>query len=86
MHEQTLMRDLMRQIEEVARREGAVRVSGIRVRVGDLSHLTPERFREHFEEASRGTLAEGAAVSVEPAADPAQRQAVVLESVDLDFD
>ena len=32
------------------------------VRLGALSHFTPEHFREHFEDASRGTIAEGAEV------------------------
>jgi hydrogenase nickel incorporation protein HypA/HybF len=42
--------------------EGAERVTRIRVRLGALAHFTPEHFREHFEEASGGTVAENAAV------------------------
>ena len=62
VHERALMDDLMRKIESVARENGAVRVVRITVRLGALSHFTPEHFREHFVDASRGTLAEGAEV------------------------
>ena len=56
------MRDVMTRVEEVARAEGATRVTRVAVRLGALSHFTPAHFREHFEDAARGTLAEGAAV------------------------
>ena len=85
MHEKALMDDLIREIGERASAEGAVRVAGIRVRLGALSHFTPEHFREHFVDASRGTLAEGAMVDAELATDltdPAA-QGVVLESIEI---
>ena len=87
MHERALMNDLMREIEGVARADGAVRVTRVAVRLGALSHFTPEHFREHFEDASRGTVAEGAAVEAEPAADPTDdaAQGVVLESIDVEL-
>ena len=62
MHERALMKDVMRKIEEVARAGGATRVTRVGVRLGALSHFTPEHFREHFVDASRGTIAEGAEV------------------------
>ena len=87
MHEQALMKDLMRKIESQARTEGALRVTRIRVRLGALSHLTPAHFREHFADASRGTLAEGADVETELRTDPteAEAQGVVLESIDVEL-
>lgn len=51
----------------------------------DLSHMTPEHFHEHFEEASRGTLAEGARVEVAQTEDPEERQTVCLESVEVEL-
>jgi hydrogenase nickel incorporation protein HypA/HybF len=80
------MNDLMRTIESQARAEDARRVTRIRVRLGALSHFTPAHFREHFEDASRGTLAEGAEVVAELRADPteAEAQGVVLESIDVE--
>ena len=66
---------------------GASRVTRVDVRLGALSHFTPEHFREHFEDASRGTLAEGAAVHAELDSDvpraPARR-ASSLESVEVE--
>jgi hydrogenase nickel incorporation protein HypA/HybF len=86
MHERTLMRDVMARIEDVARAEGAARVTRVSVRLGALSHLTPEHFREHFDDAALGTLAEGASVVAvvddNPAADRARD--VVLESVEVE--
>ena len=56
------------------------------VRLGALSHFTVEHFREHFEDASRGTLAEGAEIDAELRTDPteAEAQGVVLESIDVE--
>ncbi len=62
-----MMDDLMRKIEAEARAEGGGRVTRIRVRFGAHSHFTEAHFREHFEHAARGTLAEGAAVEAEGA-------------------
>ena len=63
MHERALMHDVMRKIEEVAAAGGAARVDPRRrCASGALSHFTPEHFREHFADAARGTLAEGAEV------------------------
>jgi hydrogenase nickel incorporation protein HypA/HybF len=56
------MRDVMRKVEEVAGAERAARVTRVEVRLGPLSHFTPEHFREHFEDAALGTRAEGAEV------------------------
>ena len=53
----------------------------IRVRLGALSHFTPEHFREHFVDAARGTLAEGAEVdaAMDESLDGEAAQGVVLE-------
>ena len=57
------------------------------MRLGALSHFTPAHFREHFEDASRGTLAEGAEVEAELRTDPTEDEAqgVVLESIDIEL-
>jgi hydrogenase nickel incorporation protein HypA/HybF len=88
MHEHALMNDLMRRIEAEAAASGGRRVTRIRVILGALSHFTPEHFREHFEDASRGTMAEGAAVDTEVRTDPTEPDAldVVLESIDIEVD
>jgi hydrogenase nickel incorporation protein HypA/HybF len=86
VHEQALMRDVMQRIEEVARSGGATRVTAVSVRLGALSHFTPEHFREHFEDASRGTIAEGADVHAVVDGDitDALAREVVLESVEVE--
>ncbi len=87
MHEKALLDDLVRKLESVANEEGGRRVRSVHVRLGVLSHFTPEHFREHFADATRGTLAEGAHVEAELGTDPADPAAtgVVLESVELEL-
>jgi len=83
MHEKALMDDLMTKILDVSAAEGDARVTRITVWLGALSHFTPEHFREHFDDAARGTLAEGAEVDAtldDDISDP-RAPGVVLESV-----
>jgi hydrogenase nickel incorporation protein HypA/HybF len=84
MHERALLADLIREIEETAAAENAKGVVAISVLVGPMSHMTPGHFVEHFAEASRGTIAEGARCSVDEI-DPhdVHAQSIVLESVEL---
>ncbi len=88
MHERRLIADLMRKIDADARAAGASRVTRVRVRLGVLSHFTDEHFREHFAEASRGGIAEGAEIETELRTDPTEpaAQGVVLESIDIELD
>ena len=85
MHERALMDDLLRKVLAVAEAEEAARVVRIRVRLGALSHFTPEHFREHWVDASRGTLAAGANVdaTVDVGLEGEAAQGVVLESVEV---
>jgi hydrogenase nickel incorporation protein HypA/HybF len=85
VHEQHLIDDLIQRIESEARREGARRVTRVRVRLGVLSHFTEGHFRQHFELAATGTPAEGAEVEIELRTDPTEPEAqgVVLESIDV---
>jgi hydrogenase nickel incorporation protein HypA/HybF len=79
------MDDLVRKVLTVAEAEDASSVSRIRVRLGALSHFTPEHFVEHWIDASRGTLAEGAEVDavMDQSLDGDAAQGVVLESVEV---
>ena len=88
MHEQALMRDLMTRIVAVAEAEGASGVARVSVRLGALSHFTPEHFREHYRDAARGTIAEGAVVDAEldESTTSPNAQGVVLESVELELE
>jgi hydrogenase nickel incorporation protein HypA/HybF len=83
MHEKALMDDLMAKILAVSEAEGGARVTRVTVWLGALSHFTPEHFREHFDDAARGTLAEGAEVEATLDGDisDSRAQGVVLERV-----
>ena len=85
MHEASLMNDLMRKIESVAREQNATRVLGIRVRLGALSHMSASHFREHFAVASAGTVADGAELKIEVLTDTSDphAQEILLESVEI---
>ena len=86
MHERALLADLVREIEAVAAAEGAARVRSVNVRIGPMSHMTPDHFVEHFVDATRGTVAEGARCDVS-AIDPRDplAQSIVLDSVELEL-
>ena len=84
MHEGTIMKDLIRKIESVAREAGAERVTAVKVRLGALSEMSEAHFREHFEASSLGTLAAGASLAVHATADlDPEAQKIVLESVEV---
>jgi hydrogenase nickel incorporation protein HypA/HybF len=86
MHEQALMRDLIRQVVGVADSEGAAAVTRVSVRLGALSHFTPEHFEQHFRDSARGTIADGAVVDaiLETSTTDPSAQGVVLESVEVE--
>ena len=85
MHEFSLMADLMAKVLEIARQQQAQRVTRVEVWLGALCHLSPSHFREHFEAAARGSVAEGAALAVVTPADIHDARAgdVRLLSVDV---
>jgi hydrogenase nickel incorporation protein HypA/HybF len=80
------MRDVLARVEAVARAERASRVTRISVRLGALSHFTPEHFKQHFVDVARGSVAEGAAVDAEVVHDltDPQAQGVVVTSVEVE--
>jgi len=85
VHERALIEDLVAKVLDVAAAERATAVTRIRVRLGALSHFTPQHFVEHWEDASHGTAAEGATVDARMDDDltGSAAQGVVLESVEV---
>jgi len=85
MHEFSLMADLLRKIEQLARDAEADKVTAVKGTLGALSHITPDRFSEHFWEAIVGTVADGATLDVEQSddQDDPNAQDILLESVDI---
>ncbi len=83
MHEASLMADLMRRIDDIAKAEGARRIVRVSVWLGALSHMSAEHFAEHFERAAAGTIAAGAQLDISVSDDlgHASAQDLVLESV-----
>jgi hydrogenase nickel incorporation protein HypA/HybF len=86
MHEFSLIKDLMHKIESVARDHGGKKILSVKVRLGALAHISPGHFREHFMEASAGTLAAGARLEVEQLSDQSDPHAqdIMLESVEVE--
>lgn len=86
MHETGIVRDVLKRLEQAVRDAGAERVTGVEVWLGALSSFSPAHFREHFDEESRGTVAQGAAlrvVSSEDITDP-NAQSVMIRRVELE--
>lgn len=86
MHETSLMKDLMRHIDEVATAEGARRIVAVSVWVGALTDMSAGHFIEHFEHAAAGTRAAGARVDVTVSTDlhDARAQHVLLQGVEVE--
>lgn len=91
MHESALMAELVRAAESAARKEGAARVTRVRLRLGGLSDIGEAGLRDHFSEAVAGTMLEGAALDVErgPTGDEAfsdpDARGVLLVGLELDL-
>ena len=86
MHEAPGVKELVRKIEAIARQHGGPKILGVKVRLGALTGLSPEAFKEHFKHASLGTVAKGAALLVvvnDDMRDPLARE-VVLESLEVE--
>ena len=82
MHERSLVADLVRRVEQEA---GDARVTGVRVRLGKLSHLSPQHLRDHFAIAAAGSVAAGAELTVDVGTDITDPHAadLVLASIDV---
>ena len=87
MHDRAVMDDLLREIRDVVRREGATRVRRLRVTLGALAHMTPEHFRQHLEVAAPGTPVEGAEIECDCDTDPGApgAQGIRLRSLELEY-
>jgi hydrogenase nickel incorporation protein HypA/HybF len=86
MHEASLINGLMRRIDELGRAEGARKITGISVWLGALSHMSPEHFTEHFEQAASGSYAEGAELKIVVSDDIGHENAqdIVLNSIEVE--
>jgi hydrogenase nickel incorporation protein HypA/HybF len=85
MHEHSLIANLLSRIDAIAREQNAARVVGVAVWIGALAHISASHFREHFEDGSRGSLAEGARLDIEVSDDSEHPQAqdILLRSIEV---
>lgn len=65
MHERSLVRALLRQVEALAAEHPASRVLGIRVRVGEFSGVQPELLQSAYDELVEYSILHGAELAVE---------------------
>ena len=87
MHEASLIRDLISKIEETAQNNQAKRVTVVRIKLGALAHCSPEHFREHYDQAAQGTIAENAELEIEQlqdTVDDPNAQEIVLDSIEIE--
>ena len=85
MHEFTLLKGLLSKIETIAEENNSDRILSVTVKLGALSHISPDHFREHFDQAVVGTVAEGAKLTVRELTDMSDpdAQQIILESVEV---
>jgi hydrogenase nickel incorporation protein HypA/HybF len=81
MHEISVVRGLLQQIDALARRNSAERVTVVRLKLGPLAHIESEHLREHFAEMARDTLAATARLEIETTA---ELHELTLESIDVE--
>jgi hydrogenase nickel incorporation protein HypA/HybF len=85
MHEFSLIKDLIHKITTLAHEQHASKVLSVTVKLGALSHISPDHFREHFIHASHGTIAEGAQINIEILSDTNEQlsQEVVINNIEI---
>ncbi|MFH1458821.1 MAG: hydrogenase maturation nickel metallochaperone HypA [Candidatus Omnitrophota bacterium] len=64
MHETHLIEPVIKGISEHAQAEGAVAVTRVRIKVGMLTGVSEESFKETFSVLAQGTILEGAALEL----------------------
>jgi hydrogenase nickel incorporation protein HypA/HybF len=68
MHEMALAQSMREIVEDVARRNGARRVSAVRVELGALACVEPAALGFCFDATMQGSLAEGARLTIDTTA------------------
>ena len=86
MHETSLIPDLMAKINQVARDNGAARITAVDLAIGALAAISPDHLREHFPIAAVGTPAEGADLRITVSDDPTAEEAFSIRLVAVEVD
>jgi hydrogenase nickel incorporation protein HypA/HybF len=64
MHEMSLAEGMLQIVDETARKNGATKVTAVRLELGALSHVEAEALRFCFDAVARGGVAEGARLEI----------------------
>jgi hydrogenase nickel incorporation protein HypA/HybF len=86
MHELSLIVDLLRKLDAIARAQHPAKVVAATIRLGALTHVSAPHLREHFVQACQGTALEGAHLVIEISADISDLHAqdMMLERVEVE--
>ena len=85
MHESSLIENLIKKIEKVVCEQQATQVKTVRVKLGALTNISPDHFREHFIIGSKGTVVEEAELDIfvsDDIYDPNAQQ-ILLEGLEI---
>ena len=64
MHETHLIEPIIKGISEHARKEGAKKVSKVRLKVGEFTGVKEPSFRETFKQLAKGTILENSELEI----------------------
>jgi hydrogenase nickel incorporation protein HypA/HybF len=86
VHEETLVADLARKLEELSSDPTVARITSVEIWLGALSHLGEGTLRARWPEVVGATKAAGAVLQVERGTDPTdpRAQAVVLARIQIE--
>jgi Zn finger protein HypA/HybF involved in hydrogenase expression len=80
MHEMHLLSDLLADLLKAAEENKAKKITKVYLRMGTFTEINEEILRHFFKEKAKGTIAEGAEISIEPS----QTRELRLLSFDCD--
>lgn len=81
MHELSIIKDLIDEVEEQAKSQKAHKVTKIKLKIGKLEELNLESFKLWFESLSKGSISEGVILEVTTCKEPG----VYLESLEMEI-
>lgn len=86
MHEHSLIKNLIEKAKDIALKQRGGKILSLKIRLGALSHISADHFKEHFNNETPGTVLDGATLVVEEQKDTNDplAQEIVLESVEFE--
>lgn len=85
MHEMSLMKDIVAKLDELSEQYKDREIKAISIKLGALSHISPEHFREHFDHACMDKPYKAADLKIEACSDESDplAQEIVLENIEI---